>query len=69
MANVLLKHGGRVRFDYTKKDGEHVVVNQLHVDQVYTSKDGYEIVTGFLDDAGQDARAYRVVNIDHLTTV
>jgi hypothetical protein len=64
-----LKVNQHVKFDYTKKDGSKIVVPTLFVDRVYTSQDGYDIVTGYLDENGDEARSYRADNIENVEVV
>ena len=53
----------KVKFNYKSIEGKVSIVDALYVDKVFTSTDGFEIVVGFIDDAGQEGRSYRADNI------
>lgn len=61
------KVGAKVAFDYTTLDGEARKVDELVVDRTNITLDGFNIVTGYLDE--DTARAYRVERIRNLRVI
>lgn len=65
---MVVKEKMNVKFAYKKLDDTKKVVENLYVDQLWTSKDGHEIVSGFLHETGE-GRAYHADRMTDVTEV